>query len=231
MTARCGGAKERAFAFYGWRVPSMRKDPIMSELDFARFPITYAIIFVNVLISGYAFFVDSGLINRWSLQIGSILKGREYHRVLTSGFLHGDPTHFLFNMFTLFFFGRSMEAVLGPVGFLILYFGSELAANGFSIWARRNDLYYASIGASGAVSGVLFGYCVLWPLSLIYIMFLPFGIPAFVYAGLYVAYSMYAMGAGGRIAHEAHLGGAIGGILLTCLMVPHALQMFLSNFG
>ncbi|MGI9408017.1 MAG: rhomboid family intramembrane serine protease, partial [Hyphomicrobiaceae bacterium] len=201
-------------------------------LDFARFPMTYAIIVLNVLISGYAFFVDSELINRWSLQIGSILKGRQYYRVLTSGFLHADPTHFLFNMVTLFFFGRFMEAMLGPIGFLTLYFGSELAANGLSIWSRRNDLYYASIGASGAVSGVLVGFCLLRPFDQIYIFFLPFGIPAFLYAGLYIAYSMYAMdnSRGGGIAHEAHLGGALGGILLTCVMIPQALQIFFSHF-
>lgn len=205
----------------------------MGELDFARFPITYAIIFANVLISGYAFFVDSDLINRWSLQVGAVLRGKQYHRVLTSGFLHGDPPHFLFNMVTLFFFGRFMEATLGPIGFLILYFGSELAANGYSLWARKNDLMYASIGASGAVSGVLFGFCLLRPLDEIYIFFIPFGVPAFLYAGLYIAYSMYAMGntRGGGIAHEAHLGGAIGGIILTCLLFPPALQIFFSHFS
>ena len=204
----------------------------MAELDFARFPVTYAIIFANVLISGYAFFVDSNLINRWSLQVGAVLRGGQYHRTLTSGFLHVDPTHFLFNMITLFFFGRFMESILGPVAFLLLYFGSELAANGYSLYARRNDLMYASIGASGAVSGVLFGFCLLRPLDEIHIFFIPFGVPAFLYAGLYVAYSLYAMdNARGGTAHEAHLGGAIGGIILTCLFVPQALQIFFSHFS
>ncbi|MEL7544174.1 MAG: rhomboid family intramembrane serine protease [Pseudomonadota bacterium] len=204
----------------------------MSELDFARFPITYAIIFANVLISGYAFFVDSGLINRWSLQVGSILRGGEWHRVVTSGFLHADPTHFLFNMATLFFFGPTMEATLGSFGFLVLYFGSELAANGISLWVKRTSLHYSSIGASGAVSGVVFGFCLLAPLAELAIFFAPVGVPAFLYAGLYLAYSIYATGTSSDgIAHEAHLGGALGGIVLTALMVPGAVQMFLSSFG
>ena len=203
----------------------------MAELDFARYPMTYAIIFVNVLISGYAFFVDSDLINRWSLQVGSILKGGQYHRVLTSGFLHADPTHFLFNMITLFFFGRTMELILGPIGFLILYFGSELVANGYSLWSRRNELYYASIGASGAVCGVLLAYCLLFPLGQIHIFFLPIGIPAFLYAGLFIAYSIYATNHGDGIAHEAHLGGAFGGIVIMCLLYPGALSAFLGHFS
>ncbi|MEL6289686.1 MAG: rhomboid family intramembrane serine protease [Pseudomonadota bacterium] len=203
----------------------------MADLDIVRYPVTYAIIFANVLISGYAFFVDSGLINRWALQVGSVLRGGEYHRVVTSGFLHADPTHFLFNMATLFFFGPTMESMVGLVGFLLLYFGSELAANGYSLWAKRRSLHYASIGASGAVSGVVLGFCLLFPLAELGIFFAPIGIPAILYAALYLAYSMYATaGQGDGIAHEAHLGGAVGGIVLTMLLVPNALQMFIGNF-
>lgn len=203
----------------------------MVGLDFARAPVTYGLIIVTLIVSGYAFYVDRETINRFCFQVRAVLDGKQYYRLLTSAFIHANPIHFLFNMITLFFFGRFMEAVLGSGRFLILYFGSELAASLYSLWAKRGMPHYASIGASGAVSGVVFAFCLYNPFASIFIFFIPIGIPAILYAFIYVAYSMYAMrGPGAGIAHEAHLGGAVGGVVLAFLMDPRALQIFLSHF-
>ncbi|MEX0748047.1 MAG: rhomboid family intramembrane serine protease, partial [Rhodothermales bacterium] len=121
--------------------------------------------------------------------------------------------------------------------FLILYFGSELAAHGLSLFLHRDRADYAAVGASGAVSGVLFGFCLFEPFEKIYIFFIPIGIPAILFAVLYVLVSMYAMrhaqegGMTGGIAHEAHLGGAVGGLLLTILLEPRSLELFLNQIG
>jgi len=199
--------------------------------DLAQAPATFAIIFATLLASGYAFYVDDDVISRFCFQVHAVLAKRQYYRLVTSAFFHADPIHFLFNMLTLFFFGRFMELVLGSTNFLILYFGSELAASVYSLWAKRDMPFYASIGASGAVTGVVFAFCLYRPFADIYLFFIPIGVPAILYAGVYVAYSMYAMrGPGAGIAHEAHLGGAVGGVLLALFLDPRALDIFLSHF-
>ncbi len=131
-----------------------------------------------------------------------------------------------------------MEYVLGPVNFLILYFGAELAAHGLSLVLHRETAKYAAVGASGAISGVLFGYCLFAPLQPIYIFFVPIGIPAALFAVAYVFLSMYAMrhgrengGMTGGIAHEAHLGGALGGLILTILLEPRSIDVFMREIG
>ncbi|MEL6747317.1 MAG: rhomboid family intramembrane serine protease [Pseudomonadota bacterium] len=205
----------------------------MQDYDIFAAPVTYGILVLNLIISGYAFFVDDRVVPRFALTVGPILRAREYDRLVMHGFLHVDPLHFLANMITLFFFGRFVEvAVLGSMGFLCLYMGALLIAAAVSVWVKRGNLLYSAIGASGAVSGVLFAFCLVAPFQEIYIFPIPFGIPAIIYAGLYIAYSSFAAAGGvrDRIAHEAHLGGALGGLALTIMLEPRALAVFLSNF-
>lgn len=206
----------------------------MTSIDILQVPMTYIVIFLNTVVSGHAFYLDRSAIDRGSFHVGRILRHGEYHRMLTSGFLHADLMHFLFNMLTLYFFGPYMELQLGSVGFLVLYFGAMIAANLLTLYLQRRNLAYSAIGASGAVSGIVFAFCLFEPLAGIYVFFIPVAIPAVIYAIAYTAYSMYAMrdpAFGSRVAHEAHLGGALGGILLTLLMRPEALQIFLSHFS
>jgi membrane associated rhomboid family serine protease len=134
-------------------------------------------------------------------------------------------------MVTLFFFGPVIEQILGPIGYLVVYVGSDLAANALTYWRHRNNPSYSAVGASGAVSGVLFSFCLFFPLEKIYIFF---AIPmwAIVFAVVYIVGSVYAAGqGGGRVAHEAHIGGALGGLALTLLLFPEAIQIFLSQIG
>ncbi|HET6566853.1 MAG TPA: rhomboid family intramembrane serine protease, partial [Rhodothermales bacterium] len=149
--------------------------------------------------------------------------------------------HLLFNMLTLYFFGPVMEQLLGSIPFYILYFGSELTAHLFSLYMNRNNPNYAAIGASGAVSGVVFAFCLVSPFTPLFLFFIPIPIPAIVFALLYVLGSIYAMrvsrggGAGSGfvsgIAHEAHIGGAIGGVVLAILLEPALLPHFLNQIG
>lgn len=204
---------------------------------FAETPVTILLLLINVLVSAYALFVDHSLVDRLAFKPKRILEHGEYQRLITAGFVHAGIAHLAFNMLTLFFFGPELERLLGPGKFLLLYFGSELAAHGLSLLLHRKTAGYAAVGASGAVSGVVFGYCLFYPFHKLYIFFLPIPIPAIVFAVAYVALSMYAMKKGqeggmtGGIAHEAHLGGALGGLLLTILLEPRAITIFLGQMG
>lgn len=198
-------------------------------------PITLALLLSNLGVSLYAF-TDRSLIRELSFQPHRIQKEREFYRFLTAGFVHASGTHLAFNMITFYFFGPLLEGILGAGSFLLLYFGSELAAHALTFLFNRNDPHYSAVGASGAVSGVVFAFCVFFPLRNLYLFFaLP--IPAILFAFGYVFGSIYAMRGGGQkggvgdwIAHEAHVGGALAGVLLTILLEPRSVQVFLESF-
>jgi len=196
-------------------------------------PITLALLLLNVGISGYALGVDPSLIDELSFRPHRIENRGEYHRFLTAGFVHAGGAHLAFNMITLYFFGPQLERVLGAGAFLVLYFGSEMTAHALTFLAHRTDPRYAAVGASGAISGVLFGFCLYAPLAMLGVMLI-IPMPAILFAVLYVAVSIYAIGqrqrGPGGIAHEAHLGGALGGVLLTILLdYPRPITAFLQQ--
>ena len=196
-------------------------------------PITLGLLVANIAVSGYTLMSDPSLLRDLSFRPVRITRHGEYYRLLTSGFVHTGLAHLAFNMITLFFFGPLLEGALGPGRFLLLYFGSEICAQAVTFARHRNDESYASVGASGAISGVLFAFALFEPFAMLYV-FLVVPMPAIVFAFLYVAISIYALdqpasGPMGRIAHEAHLGGAIGGVIITLLLAPIALQLFLQK--
>lgn len=204
--------------------------------DFAAAPATTVLLIVNVVVSLYVLYANPQALERLALVPYDVVHNRAYERLFTAGFVHGGGAHLAFNMLTLYFFGPSLEGLLGPGRFLLLYFGSELAANAFSVYLHRSNPRYAAVGASGAISGVVFAFCLFAPFAKLYIFF-AIPMPAIVFAVLYVVGSIYAMkqaregGAVGGIAHEAHLGGAIGGLILTILLEPMALSVFLRQIG
>jgi membrane associated rhomboid family serine protease len=195
-------------------------------------PTTLALLLLNLGISGYAMLVDLRLIDELSFRPVRIREQGEYYRFLTAGFVHGGGAHLAFNMITLYFFGPQLERLLSPGAFLVLYFGSEFAAHGLTYLMHRTDPQYAAVGASGAISGVLFAFCLYFPLRMLGVMMV-IPMPAILFAVLYVVVSIYAIGrrqpgTRGGIAHEAHLGGALGGILLTILIdYPRPINSFL----
>jgi len=155
-----------------------------------------------------------------------------YHRFITHGFVHADGQHLLFNMVTLFFFGRVMEEVftpyIGMAGFALFYLAALVVAILPSYFQHKNDARYRSLGASGAVSAVLFAYILIAPWSTIYVFVFP--IPAILYAALFTAYGFYAGRLGhDHINHSAHLWGAGFGILFTLCMEPRVGPAFVER--
>jgi membrane associated rhomboid family serine protease len=160
----------------------------------------------------------------------AVKRNNDYYRLLSYGFVHADFTHLLFNMFTLYFFGRAMEnfynAELGDFGFALFYVLGLLASILPTYLKHRDDAGYRSLGASGAVSAVLFAFILLRPWAMIYVYFIP--IPAILYAGVYVFYSIYMDKRGGdNINHSAHLWGAAYGVAFTVAMEPRVIGYFL----
>ncbi|MDA1028725.1 MAG: rhomboid family intramembrane serine protease [Bacteroidetes bacterium] len=197
-------------------------------------PFSLFLLLINVMVSGYAIFFDSNLIDHLSFRPRKVLQDKEYYRMITGGFVHGGIGHLLFNMITLFYFGPALEARLGSAGFLILFFGAELAAHGFTLWLHRKSPNYAAVGASGAISGIVISFSIFYPFKLIYLFLIPVGIPAWIFALAFIFFSAYAMTRKGNhqmggIAHEAHLGGALGGIVLTMLLDWSAISVFISQ--
>ena len=194
-------------------------------------PVTLFFLILNVAIGLYSLAVNPEIIDRWAFKPYRVVREREWSRWLTAGFVHVGFAHLLFNMVTLFYFGPYIETALGPARFLAIYIGSELAANALTYWKYRDNPQYSAVGASGAISGVLFSFCLFEPFAMLGVMFI-IPMPAILFAVLYVVLSIYASKREmGRIAHEAHLGGALGGLALTILLYPAAVSIFLRQLG
>lgn len=189
------------------------------------------IIAVTCLVSILAF-NNRRLVQQLILWPPAVSRDHEYYRLVTYGFLHADPQHLLFNMLTLYFFGNFMEGLytryLGAFGFALFYLGG-LIASIVPTWLRnRDNSRYHSLGASGAVSAVLFAFILLQPWATIYVFVVP--VPAILYAVLYVAYTFYMERRGtDNINHSAHLWGALYGVVFTIAMEPRVLNLFLVN--
>lgn len=180
------------------------------------------IIILNVLFS-FKGFSDQVFFNKNKFLVGAVKNG-EYLRMFTSGFLHVDHSHLLFNMLTLYFFADNVIAAIGIWKFVVIYIGSLLAGNLFALSYHKNNLYYAAVGASGAVMGVLYAAIMLFPGMKLAFIFLPIPIPSYVFGIGYLLYSIYGMkNSIGNIGHSAHIGGAIGGYILTIVLFPDVL--------
>ena len=193
--------------------------------------LTLILIAVTVLVTWLAF-NNPRLLDRLILWPPAIDRKHQYDRLLTHGFIHADWQHLLFNMITLFFFGRFAEQVIssmiGPVGFVLFYLSAIVIAILPTYLRHRHDVQYRSLGASGAVSAVLFAFILVKPWSLIFVFFLP--VPAILYGVFYVGYSFWMDRQGGdNTNHNAHLSGAIYGVLFMLLMEPRIAGVFLQR--
>lgn len=188
--------------------------------------VVLGIIVINVLVSIKGF-SDRLFFERYKFQIGPILNGEQI-RILSSGFLHVDQAHLFFNMFALYIFADPVIDNIGILKFVIIYLGSLLAGSTLALSFHNNEPYYSAVGASGAVMGVVYAGIMLNPnMRLSFIFFPFFDIPGYVFGVGYLLYSIYGMKKRlGNIGHSAHLGGAVGGFVLTLALYPH---IFMQN--
>jgi len=183
--------------------------------------ILIGIIVANALIS-YKGFNDLSFFRKYEFHIGSIRSGEQI-RMLSSGFLHVDMMHLIFNMLTLYFFAPVVMGWLGNFSFLLIYFGSLIFGNLLTLMLHKNDYSYRAVGASGAVTGVLYSAILLQPNMMLGVFFV-IPMPAYIFGIVYLLYSIYGMRAkNDNIGHTAHFGGAIGGYLITLIKQPSML--------
>lgn len=183
---------------------------------------TIAIIAANILVSLRGF-NDTGFFERYKFSIGGINAGQR-ERTITSGFLHVDISHLFFNMFTLYFFADVVISGFGASKFVIIYFISLLGGSLLALFFHKNEPFYSAVGASGAVTGILYAAILLNPNMQLGIMFIPIPLPAYVLGIAYLLYSIYGMKSRlGNIGHSAHFGGAIGGYAITLFFKPELL--------
>jgi membrane associated rhomboid family serine protease len=192
-------------------------------MNFSDYPVTYTLMAINIVAS-FIGFSNANLIDKTILWPYRITRENQWYRFITSGFIHADTMHLIFNMFTFYFFGRAVEAYFtdyglgGNIAYLLLYFLGMIAADIPSFLKNKNEYNYRALGASGAVSAVVFA-CILfnpWGTIIIYVIPMPF----IVYAVLYLVYCVYMSKKGqGNINHDAHLWGSVFGFVFTLILM------------
>ena len=195
--------------------------------------ITYAILIGTVVVS-IACFNNGSLFNKLSYSPYRMVHANEWYRIISHGFVHADWVHLFVNMFTCLSFGQYVEKAFSYMGFsggsfILLYFGGMIAASLYDLWKYRDNRYYTSIGASGAVSAVLFTAIFLNPWDKIY-LFAAIPISGIVFGFVYLWYCQYMAKRGGdNINHNAHFYGAVYGFVFPILLESGLLQVFIQQ--
>lgn len=186
--------------------------------------ITFLIIIITFLAS-YNGFKSIEFFENYKFEVDRILIFKQYKRLITSGFLHSGWWHLIFNMLALYSFGSLLEFKIGAFNFLLLYFISKIGGSLLMLFIHRNHGDYSAIGASGAVSGVVFASIAVFPDIEVGFILPGLSIPGWIYAILFILISIYGIKSqAGNIGHEAHLGGSFAGLVLGIVFVPTALE-------
>ena len=198
--------------------------------------ITLIIIGITALMSINCF-SNRWLFDKLLFNAYSVSHQKQWYRVFSHALVHGDWMHLGVNMFVLWSFGTSVERYFnayfgfkGTILFIILYIGGVAFATASALLKHKDNYYYNSVGASGAVGAVLFASVLLNPMSSIYLFFIPIGIPAFIFGPLYIAYEVYmSKRSSDNIAHDAHYWGAVFGFILPILFEPKLFLAFINQ--
>jgi len=192
-------------------------------------PIASAIFALTLITSLVAFYNDR-IYGNFMLHPYSVSRGERVYTLITSGLIHRDWSHLLFNMVSYYFFAFKLEFLMGHWQFALLYVASLILSDMPSVIKHKDHFGYHSLGASGAISAVVFGYIMFDPTASMYLMFIPIGIPAIIFGILYLCYCYYASRySHDAINHDAHLFGAICGILITVLLVHNIVPSFIEK--
>ena len=194
--------------------------------QFFLIPVTSLLIAANVIASFFAL-SNAQFMEKNLFHVGPILSQNEWHRMVTSGFLHGGFLHLFVNMYVLFMFGGFVERAVGTTGYLIIYFLALLGGNAWALLENKNKPFYRALGASGATSGIVMSFILFRPFEPLMIFPIPFFMPAVVLGLAFIVVSaVLAQRENKTIGHEAHLGGAFAGLLATILIAPGAFSNF-----
>jgi len=186
--------------------------------------LTIIIILITIGVSVLAW-NKPDLYEKWMMNPYRVKNNKEYYRFITSGFIHTGYMHLGFNMLALYFFGRNVEGYFNAIEFLILYLAGIVVSDISTYIKFQNHSGYRSLGASGAVSAIIFSSILVYPLNTIYIYFIPMN--AFIFGILYLIYSYYqAKNSTDNINHDAHFYGAVFGIIYTFILIPGVLTHF-----
>ncbi len=187
--------------------------------------ISLVIIIINIIVS-YNGFKNFLFFDRYKFEVDKILLNKDYKRLVTSGFLHVGWVHLAFNVFSLYFFSGVVESITGSLQYLLIYFASLIGGNLLSLFIHKNEGDYSSVGASGAVCGIIFASIALLPGMSINLIFVR--IPGWLYGIAFVLFSIYGIRSRrDNIGHDAHLGGALIGMLVATVLHP---DVFFDNY-
>ena len=197
--------------------------------------ITYLIIAISVGFSVFSF-TNQELFDKLKFNAVYIQRDQEWYRFISYGLVHADWMHLLVNMWVLYSFGGIVEEVFsmvnvgsGKILFLGLYLGGLILSTLFDFYKNKENIYYNAVGASGAVSAIVFASILLYPQGKIYLMLIPIGIPAPIFGLIYLAYSAYmAKNSNDNIGHSAHFWGSIYGLLYVILFIPNVIPNFIN---
>ncbi|MCS6824335.1 MAG: rhomboid family intramembrane serine protease [Cytophagaceae bacterium] len=195
--------------------------------------ITLALLIANTVASIYAW-NNEDIMNKWIFNPYKIYHNRQYYRFITSAFIHADWIHLIFNLITLYSFGRALEYYYmyfkgeeGMIFYIMIYLLAIPVSKLVTYYKYKEKSGFNSLGASGAVSAVLFSCIVLNPFGGIGFLFLPFDVPGFIFGAIYLIYSHYYSSRNvDNVNHDAHLYGALFGIVFTAIVFPFSIPSF-----
>ncbi|MCO5252661.1 MAG: rhomboid family intramembrane serine protease [Candidatus Kapabacteria bacterium] len=200
-------------------------------MDIGNSPVAIVIFAVTVLISLYTLYKNNKLYYSWVLSPPKVVHEKKFYLLITSGFLHADLMHLLFNMLTFYFFGFKLEQMIGSVNFLIIYIVSLVLSSIPTVIKHKDNYSYGSVGASGAISGILFASIMLMPNAGIMIFPIPIPIPAWIFGMLYLLWIYFAAKrANDNINHDAHFYGALTGVIMMIILFPGIINHFIGSF-